>query len=146
MKTIVLTFSRNYPKYHPKAGQETDFINSILKRIKKGTIRGNYERWLEIAAKLEAKTHILSLRYWSDKAYRSKQVEFARVTKIELHTITIINKRLFHVLKNNILLHHLKVKELANDEGFIDEKDFENWFPQEEFNGVLIEFLEIENV
>lgn len=41
MKTIVLTVSRHFPKYHPLAGKETHFVESILELIKKTTIRGN---------------------------------------------------------------------------------------------------------
>lgn len=147
MKTIVLPVSRNYPKYHPKAGHETDFIDSILKRIKKGTIRGNYIRWLEIAYKLDEGTHILSLRYWSDKPYRSKQIEFARVSKIDIEEIFITNSvNGFEITLNETYLYYPEKLALAHKEGFVQLEDFENWFQQVTFSGALIEFLELEKV
>ena len=78
--------SRTFPAYHPKAGQETDFVEKILVSIgfvdpikwcdktvpdpKHHTIRAG-NRW-------EA-GDMASLRYLDGRPYHSKQVEFAQV-------------------------------------------------------------------
>lgn len=80
----VLTFSRYFPKGHPKAGQPTFFVENILKgihKVKDGYVYG------ECALKLHTIRagdrwnvgDMASLRVWSDKPYRSKQIEFAQV-------------------------------------------------------------------
>lgn len=45
------------------------------------TIRANYELWKKRFDKIGAGEACLSLRYWSGKPYRSKQVEFLRLTR-----------------------------------------------------------------
>ena len=45
------------------------------------TIRANYELWKKRFQKIEAGEACLSLRFWSGKPYRSKQVEFLRLTR-----------------------------------------------------------------
>lgn len=81
----VIVFSKLFPKYHPKAGKPTFFLQKILHSLvtpdyrpvgelgwppKFHTIREG-ERWKV--------GDMFSARYWSDKPYRSKQEEFARL-------------------------------------------------------------------
>jgi hypothetical protein len=91
MKTHVLIVSRTFPKTHPAAGEETHFVESIKNKIKTTTIRGNYEYWSNIVNSVNAGKAILSIRYWSDKPYRSKQVEFVRCTKLDAKEVFITN-------------------------------------------------------
>jgi hypothetical protein len=91
MKTHVLIVSRTFPKTHPAAGEETHFVESIKNKIKTTTIRGNYEYWSNIVNSVNAGKAILSIRYWSDKPYRSKQVEFVRWTKLDAKEVFITN-------------------------------------------------------
>ncbi|MDN3621327.1 hypothetical protein QWY81_17805 [Polaribacter undariae] len=147
MKTIVLSFSRQFPKYHPKAGKETKFVENILEDIKLTTIRGNYNRWLDIADKLDAGTHFLSLRYWSNKPYRSKQVEFEKVFKIDLKEVFITNGiNGFQITINDEYLYYNDQVALAKKEGFEELEDFKNYFKEESFSGVMIEFLKVTSV
>lgn len=92
MKTFVLTVSRIFPKYHKRAGQQTWFVEKInearmpisdepIMGKKIHTIRANYELWKKRFQKIEAGEACLSLRFWSGKPYRSKQVEFLRLTR-----------------------------------------------------------------
>ena len=45
IKTYVITVSEFFPKTHNKSGLPTGFIDKIGSKIKKHTIRGNYELW-----------------------------------------------------------------------------------------------------
>lgn len=145
MKTIVLTFSRQFPAYHPEAGKDTNFVESILNGKKQTTIRGNLQRWRIIRSQLKKGTHILSLRYWSGKPYRSKQVEFARCTSIDTHRVFITNDdhNGFEMSVNSIYRNQSVIEQIAAHEGLTVD-DFTAWFPQEEFSGAMIEFLNIE--
>ncbi len=151
MKTFVLIVSRHFPKTHPAAGEETHFVESILDLIKKTTIRGNYEYWGNIVDQVNAGKAILSIRYWTGSPYNyqkdgSKQKEFARCTKIKVDKIDIKRQGNFLIFKNEICLHHKKVERLIEKEGFTNENNFYDWFPQEEFSGIMLGFLEIEKV
>lgn len=95
----VITFSRVFPKYHPKAGQPTYFVEKLTKCFhideihklfdvpvpdfdkaiyylstgKRHTIRAG-RRW--------KKGDIFSPRVWSEKPYKSKQIQIAPDTVI----------------------------------------------------------------
>ena len=73
-KTYVLMISENFPKYHQKAGEPTFFARKIEEGKKIHTIRQNYELWNKRAEKINKGEAILSIRKWSGKAYRSKQI------------------------------------------------------------------------
>lgn len=101
MKTYVLTVSRTFPKTHKRAGEQTFFPEMILTALmgyKKGhgliekihTIRANYELWEKRAKEINDGKAILSIRYWSEKPYRSKQVEICQLTKIGVQKCNIL--------------------------------------------------------
>ena len=89
MKTYVLTVSRTFPKTHKRAGEETFFNERILSALSKDllmwnkihTIRANYELWAKRIKEIQEGKAILSIRYWSGKAYCSKQVEICQLDK-----------------------------------------------------------------
>lgn len=115
----VLTFSRFFPKGHPKSGQPTHFVEKTLNFFRRDdfSLPTSFIPWTENYATLfpredylkaivvrEIKSHTIragnrfspgemaSLRVWSDKPYRSKQVEFAQVEVknvygFEIHTV-----------------------------------------------------------
>lgn len=87
--TYVLTVSRQYPASHPRAGQETGFVDAILFGDKEHTCRGNYAFWAKRAAKIQAGEAVLSLRYWSGKPRKSKQVEFAKLYYISVQKVHV---------------------------------------------------------
>lgn len=79
MKTYVLTVSRNFSKNHPRAGDTTGFVEKIDQDQKIHTIRGNYEFWKDRIENIQEGKAYLSLRYWTDRPYASKQHEFLRL-------------------------------------------------------------------
>lgn len=86
-KTYVLTVSKNFPKTHAKAGQTTGFVDNITRLFtpeckKIHTIRSNYELWERRAKEINEGNAILSIRYWSETPYRSKQVEICKLEGI----------------------------------------------------------------
>ncbi len=92
MITYVITVSRTFPATHPRREEPTFFkekIETAVMQYEKGhglieklhTIRANYSLWKKRFEKIEAGEACLSLRYWSGKPYRSKQVEFLRLTR-----------------------------------------------------------------
>lgn len=101
MKTYYLTLSQTFPATHPRKGEHTYFkekfeqAQAITKagkfpcvlpypdfiEPKYHTIRANYPFWAKRFEKINAGEAVLSVRQWSGKPYRSKQIEIARLTK-----------------------------------------------------------------
>lgn len=147
MKTYVLIVSRNFPKTHPAAGEETHFVESILNGIKTTTIRGNYDYWSNILDQVNAGKAILSIRYWIGKPYKSKQVEFSKCTKLVAKEVFITNGiNGFQITVDDKYLYYPEKLALAQKEGFVQLENFEAWFPQNVFSGIMLGFLEIEKV
>jgi hypothetical protein len=145
----VLTFSRQFPKGHPKAGQPTFFVeqslNSIMPRGENGIINrsdinpeilplindfvlldGGTRKHHTIRAGNRFKVgDMASLRVWSDKPYRSKQIEFAQVEVKKVWPITIIVDEIFNpIYSGNILI---PTCQLAKNDG-LECDDFVKWF------------------
>lgn len=89
MKTYVITLSKVFPTTHPKAGIQTGFEHKLHAAIngwsdhahlKLHTIRENYPLWAKRFEQIERGEACLSIRQWTGKPYRSKQVEIARLT------------------------------------------------------------------
>ncbi len=101
MKTYVLTLSKTFPKWHPRAGEPTYFkekfeqAQAITKAgkfpcglpypdfidPKYHTLRGNYERWWKIFEQIAQGKACLVLKQWIGVPYRSKQETIAVLTK-----------------------------------------------------------------
>ena len=109
MKTYVITLSRHFLVNHKRAGEETHFkekfllgqscpdcstpqdlsginisdCNSCVKACsfpKIHTIRANYPLWKKRIKEVQEGRAALSIRQWTDKPYKSKQVEIATLT------------------------------------------------------------------
>lgn len=80
MKTYVITLSRNFLAYHKRAGEETHFKEKFLSGEKIHTIRANCPLWEKRIKEVQEERAILSIRQWTGKPYRSKQVEIATLT------------------------------------------------------------------
>lgn len=80
MKTYVITLSRNFLAYHKQAGEETHFKEKFLSGEKLHTIRANYPLWEKRIKEMQEGRAVLSIRQWTGKPYRSKQVEIATLT------------------------------------------------------------------
>jgi len=132
MKTFVLTVSRVFPLTHKRKGESTFFEGKLILGQKQygnrnnlseenislaefmlgcnqfpkiHTIRANYELWKKRIEQVQKGEAILSIRYWSDKPYKSKQVEICQLDK-----------------DSGIGVQKFKVNEFIDS--FIDEKQF----------------------
>lgn len=141
----VLTCSRYFPKGHPKAGQPTYFVeqvlNSILRRpvnlndIKPEVrpyvndffvIDGERQKHHTIRAGNRFKPgQMASLRVWSDKPYRSKQVEFAQVEVKKVWPVTITITGAYDSIYTGDAL--LPTCVVAKNDG-LECDDFVRWF------------------
>lgn len=92
-KTYVITLSRVFPAKHSKAGEPTKFRDAfnagqvfnrgsecLYVRPKLHTIRANYPFWEKRIKEVQEGNAVLSVRQWTGKPYRSKQIEIARLT------------------------------------------------------------------
>lgn len=112
----VLTFSRVYPSYHPRKGESTFFVDKIISGEKSHTIRAG-NRW-KVGDKF-------SPRVWSDKPYRSPQIEFAPA--IEVKKVFDFKVTDDGYLLNGKSLNLDGLTELAKNDG-LGADDFELWF------------------
>lgn len=91
MKTYVITLSRHFLANHKRAGEETHFKEKFLlgqglidydtpSLAKIHTIRANYPLWEKRIKEVQEGRAVLSVRQWTGKPYRSKQVEIAMLT------------------------------------------------------------------
>lgn len=93
MKTYVLTLSEFFPSTHIRKGEPTHFRDAfnagqvfnrgsecLYRHPKKHTIRANYPLWENRIAEIQQGKAVLSIRQWTGKPYRSKQVEIASLT------------------------------------------------------------------
>jgi len=143
MKTFVLTVSRVFPATHRRKGERTYFPEKILVNEdiniasdkftefdivgfepKIHTIRANYELWNKRAKEINEGKAILSIRYWSDKPYRSKQVEICILEKIGIQKIVIDPVYLFRIDDSEV---YFGLDDIAKNDGLSIE-DFKNWF------------------
>jgi len=141
----VLTFSRTFPKYHPRNGEGTCFIQKILKSIlpidtdsqvagfdlrdyepKFHTVRAG-NRW-KVGDKF-------SPRVWSGKPYASKQIAIAPDIEV---------KKVFRIVTDGVLWYidnqpaiSEKIKCVAKNDG-LEYEDFLEWFKMKPFIGQII--------
>lgn len=91
MKTYIITLSKYFLANHKRAGEETHFKEKFLlgqgltdydtpSLVKIHTIRANYPLWEKRIKEVQEGRAILSIRQWTGKPYRSKQVEIATLT------------------------------------------------------------------
>lgn len=91
MKTYVITLSRHFLANHKRAEEETHFKEKFLlgqgltdydtpSMAKIHTIRANYPLWEKRIKEVQEERAVLSIRQWTGKPYRSKQVEIATLT------------------------------------------------------------------
>lgn len=151
MKTYVLTLSKYFLSSHPRAGEPTMFADAFNARqrawqskpqnraqckmeyppntkIKIHTIRANFELWERRIAEVQDGVAILSIRQWSGKPYRSKQIEIARLTAKD--GVGIQKLWFYHPydLKSTHVSHnHIPYQMLAENDGLTTE-DWLKWF------------------
>lgn len=138
MKTYVITLSRHFLANHKRAGEETHFKEKFLlgqgltdydtpSMAKIHTIRANYPLWEKRIKEVQEGRAVLSIRQWTGKPYRSKQIEIAMLTaengvgvqKLEFYNNTL---GLCH-----IGIVYQRKYELAHHDGLSFE-DWKEWF------------------
>lgn len=73
-KRIIIILSSRFPGYHPRRGQQTRFLDNLMK-TKIHTIRAGYDRWKHNLDKVMGEDFELSVREWSGRPYNSPQRE-----------------------------------------------------------------------
>ncbi len=129
MKTYVIILSETFPEFHKRKGESTGFIEAIKIDYKIHTIRANYPLWRKRFEEIQAGKACLSIRYWSGKPYRSKQVELSRLTWVDgigVQMLELPNAD-FEFLVINGKPSRVNEKELARNDGLAIE-DFKEWF------------------
>ena len=151
----VLTFSRVFPAYHPRAGEPTNFVEQIWKSLYvNGECPADLNKWmndypLPIVGDYNdtrKKVHTIraghrfnpgdwfSARVWADKPYRSKQIEFAKIQVAE--TIPLETHPLGYYL-NGVDQSFASLEVIARND-CLSLEDFESWFDKELFSGQII--------
>lgn len=123
LKVYVLTLSKNFMSTHSKAGQKTEFFDKIKSGEKIHTIRGNYELWKKRIDEIQKGKAILSIREWSDKPYRSPQMELMQLTKVGIQKI---QRDVLGWFIDDIDSDY-KMTDFAKNDG-LDVRDFAEWF------------------
>ncbi len=137
----VIILSKHFLKGHPKEGQPTNFKEKFLSGEKKHTIRNPKKKW-----KVGDKA---SIREWSGKPYRSKQiiikeVEIKKVWDIKINFNLLEYKLSFEI--NNKRVPFNERHHIWENDG-LDSVDFWCWFVKnptqdhhmmQEFKGQII--------
>ena len=129
LKTYVLMLSREFPGYHPRCGQPTEFRSKYGKGVKKHTLRANAELWERRAAEVNAGRAVLSVRQWSGRPYEKGS-----------HPEEKVHSGRYHPKVTDLDV-------LASNDGLSCE-DFRHWFPHrgdagEDFHGVILHFTDM---
>jgi len=138
----VLTFSRNFPAYHPKKGQQTFFVEKITKNLHKQGLKP----WdipdeifnTEMYNIVEGKGHTIraghrwkagdkfSPRVWSGKPYQSKQIIIAPDIEVKkVWNFECKSDGLFYI---NGKWVDVTSSDIPKNDGLSDD-DFLSWFP-----------------
>lgn len=160
----VITFSRTFPAYHPKAGQPTNFVEKIYKalflmKVVPPELVGSFDFSIMNDSDIAPKHHTIragnrwkvgdkfSPRVWSGKPYNSKQIiiapdiEIKKVWEVKIdlvdqyETIAVIDQH-----GNEISVDE---NEVAANDGLSND-DFYDWFAEspkgrkEVFRGQII--------
>jgi len=155
----VITFSRVYPAYHPRKGQQTDFVGKIWEGIYlqyPEWLGDHYEElkplysYIGLHGILPPKHHIIraghrwkvgdkfSPRVWSGKPYQSKQIiiapdiEVKKVWDFEVYFEKTLQQKQVLKLKSG----KANIPEIATNDG-LNLIDFLHWF-NKPFTGQII--------
>lgn len=143
MKTYVITISRNFLANHKRAGEETHFKEKFIlgqgltdyntpSMAKIHTIRANYPLWEKRIKEVQEGRAVLSIRQWTGKPYRSKQVEIATLTAesgIGVQLMEVTNDFAECIVDNH---HHSYIAVAMNDG--LHPADWIDWFSSYDFS------------
>ena len=154
----VIMFSRQFPAYHPKAGQPTDFVakfwaNKDIKILNDSVnlLQEDYTMYQKLRESLHPKRHTIragnrfkkgdffSPRVWSGKPYYSKQIIISPDTEVLQTWDFEITKYGVVIINNNTVGTEPKnrIEKIAANDG-LSREDFENWFSVLPFKGQII--------
>ncbi|MGP1549200.1 MAG: hypothetical protein ACTTI4_00665 [Prevotella fusca] len=137
MKTYVITLSSHFLANHKRAGEETHFKEKFLlgqgltdydtpSMAKIHTIRANYPLWEKRIKEVQEGRAALSIRQWTGKPYRSKQVEIARLTAA--NGVGIQKLEIFDLMRPAKVDGRLvDLMDLAHNDG-LPFSDWYHWF------------------
>lgn len=155
MKTYVITLSRHFLANHKRAGEETHFKEKFLlgqgcpdcaspqdlsginisdcngcvracSFPKLHTIRANYPLWEKRIKEVQEGRAVLSIRQWTGKPYRSKQVEIATLTAgsgVGIQLMELTNDFAECIVGD----HHHRYVAVAKHDG-LHPADWLDWF------------------
>ncbi len=129
----VLMLSKVFPASHPRAGEETGFLEAAMSGKKIHTIRENTKGYYQDG-------DVVEIRQWSGKPYRSKQVRTGLVFKIGVEPVRLgmLRGHADFYDGNAWSLRHVARKDGLSTEAFID------WFfphgQKEPWIGCVIHF------
>lgn len=155
MKTYVITLSSHFLANHKRAGEETHFkekfllgqscsdcatpqdlsginisdCNSCVRACsfpKIHTIRANYPLWEKRIKEVQEGRAVLSIRQWTGKPYRSKQVEIATLTAgsgVGIQLMELTNDFAECIIGD----HHHSYVTVAKNDG-LHPADWIEWF------------------
>lgn len=156
----VITFSRTYPSYHPRAGEPTYFVEKMLKSLEPESKTWNppYAQLLKnglslfVGDLIEPKHHTIraghrwkegdwfSPRVWSGKPYNSKQIQFApdiQIKKVWDFDISGHDGKFF-IDGKTLAECHIFLIDIAENDG-LTAADFRAWFKHPKpFSGQII--------
>ncbi len=137
VKTYVITLSKKFMSDHPRSGQPTDFEASVKGKRKIHTLRNNFPFWEKRIKEIQDGTARLSIRQWTGKPYRSKQIEIMELTAkdgVGIQRATITRSE----WKEDKLRHfsywveigenEIPIETIAQNDGFAFCPDFMAWF------------------
>ena len=156
MKTYVLTVSLTFPKFHKRAGDPTYFKEKLINGLaqlqgedcKIHTIRANYELWSKRIKEIQEGKAILSIRYWSDKPYRSTQNIICELDKTSGIGVQKVNFTAFSLCEGKTTPLAVQIddykpslSDVAANDG-LELQDFKDWFKGYDLNKpmALIQF------
>lgn len=121
-KTYVLIVAKEFPKGHDKEGLDTEFPEKILTGDKIHTIRFNYPLWEKRIDEINKGNAVLSIRFWEDKPYRSKQIEIKQLKKVGIQKLTYQHLEMFFIDDRQ-----RSCFVIAKNDGLTWD-DFKSWF------------------
>jgi hypothetical protein len=150
----VIIFSQVFPKYHPKAGQPTGFIEKIFNLIYKENTEMFFDNklpiWLDPRI-IETKHHTIrtgnrwkvgdkfSPRVWSEKPYNSKQIIIAPDLEVKkVYDIMIYPNNEIHINGVHFATFGSENCQLIAKNDGLEMNDFVNWFSKLPFKGQII--------
>jgi hypothetical protein len=119
---------------HKQAGKPTNFKEKFLRGEKIHTIRANYPLWEKRIKEVQDGRAVLSVRQWTGKPYRSKQVEITTLTaedEIGVQTARIVAGIYLKIIFGENFEHYFVSEEertlLAKNDG-LSLEDWKEWF------------------